>query len=282
MSWQALAWAGKLTVGSPAAKSLLILLANFADEAGECFPTFKKLSEISELSERAVQNNIQRLEDAGLIVRSRKRNDNGTLGSTRYRLCLEVTLVSIQKHDVPVEPEAPNAGGPQAPNDADHKHEVPVKYIHQNNHQLVVVAREGLADPVEIETLLRRAAGNENEPSAALFDVSTPLRLMRDERCDLHLDVLPTVRRIAAGLRGKLRTWSAPFLTKAILEARDRREAGLPEPDPNGGNHGRSNQGAVVDATLRRIAQQFGSGGSDAPTTERPGADNPGLRRGAA
>ena len=265
MSWQALSWAGKLTVGSPAAKSLLILLANFADEAGECYPTFEKLSEMSELSYRAVQDNIGKLEKLGLIARTRKRNPDGTLGVTRYTLCLDVETVTSHRQEMPVEPVEGDAGGPPADNSTSHRQELPVKYNHQDNHQLVVVGRAGEVDHDLLEAKLRKAAGNEREPSPGLFDLSAPIRLMRDERCDLEFDILPTVRRVAGGMRQPLRSWGAAFLVKEILATRDRREAGFPQPEITGGKHERSSQGAIINATLDRIAEQFGSGGGHAP-----------------
>lgn len=140
MSWQALSWAGKIKVGSPAAKSLLILLANFADEAGECYPTFEKLSEMSELSYRAVQDNIGKLESLGLIERKRARNAKGHLGITRYQLCLEVQSVAIHRQQMPVD-----AQRQEMP--VDHRQQMPVasegeppatdagQVNHQPNHQ---------------------------------------------------------------------------------------------------------------------------------------------------
>lgn len=143
MSWQALNWAGDLTLGSPTAKTLLILLANFADEEGECFPSHEKLQKISEFSARAVQINMNKLEEWGLIARKRDRNDDGTLGRTRYRLCLHIKqkhIDGIHQHDMPVvkndHPPAPDAPEPPARGAGQDN-------LQEDNHQSTPIAPKG-------------------------------------------------------------------------------------------------------------------------------------------
>ena len=43
MSWSALDWASKQVTGNPNRKSVLITLANFADEENKCFPSIKTI-----------------------------------------------------------------------------------------------------------------------------------------------------------------------------------------------------------------------------------------------
>lgn len=145
MSWEALTWASneKMKLGSPTARGLLILLANYADEEGKCFPSHEKLQKVTEFSARAVQLNMNKLEEWGLIERKRERNDDGTLGRTRYRLCLEknpATISADHKHDVPVaendHPPAPDAGGPPARGAGQDNH-------HEDNHQSTPIAPKG-------------------------------------------------------------------------------------------------------------------------------------------
>ena len=151
MSWEALKWAGDLRVGSPTAKSLLVVLANYADDLGECFPSHHKLSKVTELGLRAVQLNLNKLEAMGLVTRIRTRNEDGTLGGTRYRLRLEMTQATINahhKHDVPVEkndaPQASDDVKPQAPRAGllNHHREPPIE---------TPVAPKGAADEVDID-----------------------------------------------------------------------------------------------------------------------------------
>lgn len=224
MSWQALSWAGKIKVGSPAAKSLLILLANFADEAGECYPTYDKLSEMSELSYRAVQGNIAKLESLGLIERKRDRLPNGTLGVTRYRLCLHVLSVTTHRQEMPVAPPAADSGSPPADNSISHRQELPVNKEPPVEPNTTLNARARLD---EIERELIAAAGPAIDPTAvSLLVLSDPLAWL-DAGADLLLDVLPTIRARCSKARPRsIRSWA--YFSQAIADARDRRMRGLP------------------------------------------------------
>ena len=50
MSWQALDWASKQKTGNGTNKLVLISLANYADDANTCFPSFKTLVNIDRKS----------------------------------------------------------------------------------------------------------------------------------------------------------------------------------------------------------------------------------------
>jgi hypothetical protein len=50
-----------------------------------------------------------------------------------------------------------------------------------------------------------------------------PIEELLEQGCDLDLDVVPTIARMVPSLPRPLRSWDAPWLVKAILEARDRR-----------------------------------------------------------
>lgn len=89
MSWQALDWAGKQTVGHAHSKAILMHLANWADEKGSCFPSHERLAAITEISVRTVQDCMKRLETEGYVESRRDRREDGRLGLTRYRLRLD-------------------------------------------------------------------------------------------------------------------------------------------------------------------------------------------------
>lgn len=78
MSVQAITWALEQTVGSPTGKVILLCLANYADKHGACFPGHKTIAEECEVSVRSVAEWMNRLEDAGFIVRSRRFRNNGS------------------------------------------------------------------------------------------------------------------------------------------------------------------------------------------------------------
>ena len=67
-------------IGSSSAKLVLISLADSADnETGKCWPTVRNLCARSELSERAVRDNIQKLEGMGILTIQRRMQDGVNL-----------------------------------------------------------------------------------------------------------------------------------------------------------------------------------------------------------
>jgi pyocin large subunit-like protein len=62
MSWGALAWATDSDVGSSAAKFILILLANKADENYSCYPSIRTLMAESNASRSTVLHALKNLE----------------------------------------------------------------------------------------------------------------------------------------------------------------------------------------------------------------------------
>ena len=85
MSVQAMAWAWqqKLTK-KPPAKAVLVALANFADESGECFPGQERLMEMTELSRASVIRAVEFLQEAGLVTVERRTRANGPRRSSRH------------------------------------------------------------------------------------------------------------------------------------------------------------------------------------------------------
>src|SRR5690606_27443181 len=71
MSVQAISWAlGQQIVTASSARHVLLCLANYAGEDGRnAFPSIARLCADTGLSERAVRDNLRRLEDAGVIER---------------------------------------------------------------------------------------------------------------------------------------------------------------------------------------------------------------------
>jgi len=86
MSWKAIAWAVKQKTGWPARKLLLLMLANYADDGGYCWPSQRTLRDATELSLDTIQRNLKRLADDGLIwIESRPRT-SGRWPALAYRL----------------------------------------------------------------------------------------------------------------------------------------------------------------------------------------------------
>jgi hypothetical protein len=86
MSWGALAWATDLDVGSSAAKFILILLANKADENFSCYPSTRTLMAESNAGRSTVLRALRDLETRGFISRRPQFHDSRARRSTRYYL----------------------------------------------------------------------------------------------------------------------------------------------------------------------------------------------------
>jgi hypothetical protein len=66
------AW--KARIGDPVAKIVLLKMADFADENGQCYPRVKTICEETELSERTVQSKLRLLESMQTLVSIRGVN----------------------------------------------------------------------------------------------------------------------------------------------------------------------------------------------------------------
>lgn len=81
-------------IGSAAAKLVLISLADNADnETGKCWPSIKSICQRAELSDRAVRDNIQKLEGMGLLTVTRRMHEGVNLPNI-YVLHIE-KLISL-------------------------------------------------------------------------------------------------------------------------------------------------------------------------------------------
>ena len=86
MSIEAINWALKVEMKGTCSKFILVVLANYANEKEECFPSQKLLAERCAMNDRSVRRCLLGLENLGLIERvSRKRSD-GTYTSDLYKL----------------------------------------------------------------------------------------------------------------------------------------------------------------------------------------------------
>lgn len=94
MSYKATGWAYELPLKGPA-KPVLTALADFADEAGSCYPGQEKLCQMTGLSIRTLRRALERLERMGLIARERRFDQYGHRTSDRYYLQLDVQSLPV-------------------------------------------------------------------------------------------------------------------------------------------------------------------------------------------
>jgi DNA-binding transcriptional ArsR family regulator len=86
VSNDAITWAYRQQTRTSGAKFVLVVLADFADEAGSCFPGQALLAERTGQGERTVRRQVIELEEAGLIAREHRYDREGQRTSDRYRL----------------------------------------------------------------------------------------------------------------------------------------------------------------------------------------------------
>ena len=90
MSWQATAWAERQTTGSPGRKVLLLILANYADEHGVCWPSQETLASGTEQSLDTVQRQLRKLTAAGIISVAVRPQGRGRWPGRTYKLNMTV------------------------------------------------------------------------------------------------------------------------------------------------------------------------------------------------
>ena len=74
MSMMLMVKAMQTKVGNPLRKLVLIKLADNANDAGECWPSYQHVADQCEISRTTVKNHVRELEKAGLLRREYRRN----------------------------------------------------------------------------------------------------------------------------------------------------------------------------------------------------------------
>jgi hypothetical protein len=149
VSFQAMNWASAQTTGNVGRKVVLLLLANYADEHGSCFPGQEKIAEETEQSVRTVRTQLAELERRGFIRRQHRGMAGGGRKSDRYFLNLGNAADFAGKGE-------PANGASRTGNSE------------QTNRQRV--AEEPLVEPPGLEPSVIDAGASNND---ALFDAPT-------------------------------------------------------------------------------------------------------------
>lgn len=89
MSVQAIGWALAQTVGSSSAKSVLVAIANYADENGQCWPSQGRIASDTELTDRSVRTAMALLEENGFINRAERRRPDGSRATDTISLIMQ-------------------------------------------------------------------------------------------------------------------------------------------------------------------------------------------------
>ena len=93
MSGMALIWAANVKGLKPAAKIVLIQLADFHNkETGQCNPSAQRLADECEMGRATLFRHLTTLEECGLVTRHARGDGDGGRGSNQYELHLDITL----------------------------------------------------------------------------------------------------------------------------------------------------------------------------------------------
>ena len=88
MSTQAVTAVKAHTIGSTAAKAILLVLADYADSEWSSFASQKRLAAEAEVGERTVRRILSDLENVGVVKRERRNRSDGRerlIGSLSWR-----------------------------------------------------------------------------------------------------------------------------------------------------------------------------------------------------
>jgi hypothetical protein len=89
MSIECLNQALKIEGLTPTKKLILVLLANYADEKGTCYPSYKHIAKIVGLKTvKGIQKAIKEFEELGLLKIEHRILENGSYTSNKYHLML--------------------------------------------------------------------------------------------------------------------------------------------------------------------------------------------------
>lgn len=158
MSVAAMAWAMDQNV-PPTPSHVLLILANYADADGVCWPSLGTITSKSRLSERAIRDGLRVLEEAGLIIRL-SAGTGGRATSTRYQLQLGKPAAAAGY---------PKKSRQQAPgNGLDTRHETPGKPVSQPSQKPQYPATGALnpaaGAPEPLRTIRRKEEAPFNPP----------------------------------------------------------------------------------------------------------------------
>ena len=91
MSIECLNQALKVKGLTPTKKFILVILGNYADEQGTCYPSYRHIAAIVGLKDtKGVQRAIKEFEQKGYLSIQHRVNDKGAYTSNRYHLSLAV------------------------------------------------------------------------------------------------------------------------------------------------------------------------------------------------
>ena len=86
MSFQAMSWAASQDCPNSVSKLVLMMLANYADDRHQTYPSYKKLGQLCSCNDRTVMRAINQLKDIGLLTVTKRYGDDGKQTSNSFTL----------------------------------------------------------------------------------------------------------------------------------------------------------------------------------------------------
>lgn len=167
MSFQAMAQAVKLKTESPTDKLVLLMLANFADENNQAYPSYKRLAEDCCMTERGIKAIMGRLKKAGYVTWEKRKKANGSLSSNLYTLHLDKAVAPMNTDSAFHAP-----GG--------HDTQEVVNEVHQGSaqnspgvvHEIHQGSERGSQKPIKepVSNNLSMTPSESSKPAEAVFD----------------------------------------------------------------------------------------------------------------
>ena len=94
-------WAVKQKVGNATGKAILLMLANYADEAGECFPSQVRLARECECSIATVARWLKHFMEVGIIEKRKQYGDGGYRRADRIKLAKDLPVTELPSTELP-------------------------------------------------------------------------------------------------------------------------------------------------------------------------------------
>ena len=86
MSFQAMSWAAEQNCPSSVSKLVLLMLANYANDRHQTYPSYKKLAELCACNERTVMRAINQLKELNLLTVTKRYGEDGKQTSNTFTL----------------------------------------------------------------------------------------------------------------------------------------------------------------------------------------------------
>lgn len=158
MSFQAMAWAVQQKVGSSSAKFILLILSNYADNAGVCWPSQETLAADAEMTDRGIRKCVAFLAEKGLVSVEHRPGTGGGRSTNIYRLRLPERSSECRegnRNNIPPNGGQPeqNAGQPEPRSDK------PIIEPIYNKKDAIRLVLEAVLKPETAAALIEHRAG---------------------------------------------------------------------------------------------------------------------------